>query len=92
MHDGAVRLHARSIKRAALDGSEQPAQKASEAGHYTLEQSNDTGQQTADGTTKTPQHAHRSIANLGSRAVERLALLRPFDRGPQEGFPTPHHP
>ena len=39
--------------------SEQPAQQASDASQYSLQQAEDSGQQTTYGTTKTPQQAHR---------------------------------
>jgi hypothetical protein len=44
----------------ALAPLEQSAQQTSQAGHDSLEQSEDTGQQTAHGTTETPQQAHRA--------------------------------
>jgi hypothetical protein len=55
--DAAVGGH--GPERDALRRSEQPAQQTSQAGQYALEQAEDAGQQTADGTTETPQQAHR---------------------------------
>ena len=54
-------VEGRFLRRRAR--SEQPAQEASEAGQQSLEKSEYTDQQTADGTTETPQEAHRATAD-----------------------------
>jgi len=49
----------RRIRLDAAAASEQPTQQTSQAGQYSFEQPENTGEQPADRTTETPEQAHR---------------------------------